>query len=129
MVLIGSLAGRIGEKVTVAIGALFGSVYFFILAFSQSLPVLYGVHLLYAVFVAALQGVAMAYVQSMLAHRIGMGGSLYFAVLNLGGLVGILAPILVTGYDQSFFIISAALCLVGAALLMFGDRIPRRVAA
>jgi SET family sugar efflux transporter-like MFS transporter len=122
MVLIGSLSGRIGEKVTIAVGALFGAVYFFILSFSQSLPVLYGAHLLYAVFVAALQGVAMAYVQSMLAHRMGMSGSLYFAVLNVGGLVGILAPLFVTGYDQSVFIISAVLCLAGAALLMLGDR-------
>lgn len=122
MSLLGSLSGRIGEKVTIAVGALFGSVYFFVLAFSQSLPVLYSVHLLYAVFVAALQGVAMAYVQSMLAHRTGMSGSLYFAVLNVGGLVGIFAPLLVTGYDQSVFITSAALCLVGAALLMLGDR-------
>jgi SET family sugar efflux transporter-like MFS transporter len=122
MVLIGSLSGRIGEKVTIALGALFGSGYFFILSFSQSLPVLYGAHLLYAVFVAALQGVAMAYVQGMLAHRTGMGGSLYFAVLNVGGLVGILAPIFVIGYDQSVFIISAALCLAGAALLIFSDR-------
>jgi hypothetical protein len=59
----------------------------------------------------------------MLAHRTGMGGALYFAILNVGGLVGILAPLLVTGYDQSVFLIAAVLCLVGAALLMFGDRI------
>jgi SET family sugar efflux transporter-like MFS transporter len=123
MVLMGSLSGRIGERVTIAVSALFGAIYFIILSFSQSLPVLYGVHLLYAVFVAALQGVAIAYVQNMLAHRTGMGGSLYFAVLNVGGLIGILAPLLVTGYDQSVFLIAAVLCLVGAALLMFGDRI------
>jgi MFS transporter, SET family, sugar efflux transporter len=125
MVAMGSLSSRIGEKVTIAISALFGAIYFFILSFSQSLPVLYSVHLLYAVFVAALQGVAIAYVQSMLAHRTGMGGALYFAVLNVGGLVGILAPLLVTGYDQSVFLIAAVLCLAGAALLMFGDRIRR----
>lgn len=123
MSLMGTLSGRIGEKVTIALGALFGAVYFFVLAFSQSPPVLYGVHLLYAVFVAALQGVAMAYVQSMLAHRLGMGGSLYFAVLNVGGLLGVFAPLFVTGYDQSVFLISAVLCLIGAALLMFGDRL------
>jgi SET family sugar efflux transporter-like MFS transporter len=129
MVLMGSLSGRIGEKVTIAGGALFGAIYFFVLSFSQSLPVLYSVHLLYAVFVAALQGVAMAYIQNMFAHRTGMSGSLYFAVLNLGGLVGIFAPLLVTGYDQSVFIISAVLCLAGAALVLFGDRILPRSAA
>lgn len=122
MSLLGTLSGRIGEKTTIALGATFGAVYFFVLAFSQSLPVLYGVHLLYAVFVAALQGVAMAYVQSMLAHRIGMSGSLYFAVLHVGGLVGVFAPLFVTGYDQSVFLISAVLCLAGAALLMFSNR-------
>ncbi|MBC8171094.1 MAG: MFS transporter [Anaerolineae bacterium] len=122
MGLVGYLASRIGEKAAIAIGAVFGAVYFVILSFSQVLPLLYFAHLLYAVFLASLLGVAMAYVQSLLAHRSGMGGSLYMAVMNVGTLIGILSPVFVTGYEQTIFIIPAVLCLAGAALLMFGDR-------
>ena len=69
-----------------------------------------------------LYGVAMAYIQNLMEHRVGMGGSLYLSALNLGSLVGILSPLLVVGYDQTLFILPALLCLIGAALLMLGDR-------
>jgi SET family sugar efflux transporter-like MFS transporter len=132
MGLMGYLASKIGEKNAIAIGALTGAAYSFILSFAQSLPVLYLANVLWAVFVAALLGVAMAYIQGLLSHRAGMGGSLYVVTLNVGSLVGILAPLLVTGYDPSIFIIAAVLCLAGAALLMMGDRtaqIERRLRA
>jgi hypothetical protein len=44
------------------------------------------------------------------------------AVQNLGTLIGILSPLLVTGYDQTIFVIPTILCVIGAGLLMFGDR-------
>lgn len=122
MSLVGVLASRTGEKAAISVGAIFGAVYFFILSFSGSLPTLYGAHLLYAVFGAALQGVAMAYVQSMLQRRAGMGGSLYFALLNLGSLIGILTPLLVVGFDQSVFLAPGVLCLAGAVMLLVGSR-------
>ncbi len=116
------LSSKFGEKKVIAAGSLVGAVYYFIMASTQSLPVMYATQVLYAVFVAALLGVAMAYIQNLLAHRAGMGGSLYVAVLNLGSLVGILSPLLVTGYDQKIFVIPAILCVVGAVLLLVGDR-------
>ncbi|MBX3065202.1 MAG: MFS transporter [Anaerolineae bacterium] len=122
MGLAGYASSKIGEKTTIALGALTGAVYFVILSFTQSLPLLYFAHVLYAVFVAVLLGVAMAYVQGMLADRAGLGGSLYVAVFNTGSLVGILSPLLTAGYDQKVFVIPAILCVVGAALLMVGDR-------
>jgi hypothetical protein len=64
----------------------------------------------------------MAYVQGLLAHRSGMGGSLYMAVLSVGTLIGIVSPSLIAGYSQTIFVIPAVLCLVGAAMLMLGDR-------
>lgn len=132
MGLVSYLASRIGEKGAISIGALFGTAYFVILSTSQSLPMLYFAHVLYAVFLASLLGVAMAYVQGLMAHRSGMGGSLYMAVMNVGTLIGILTPVFVTGYSQTIFVIPAGLCLVGAAVLMFGDRttqIERRIRA
>lgn len=120
--LLGYLSSKIGEKLAISIGALVGALYFIILSFTQLLPVLYLANVLYAVFVAALFGVAMAYVQGLLYNRPGTGGSLYVAVLQAGSLVGILSPLLVTGYDQRIYVIPAILCVTGAALLMIGDR-------
>lgn len=120
--LLGYIASRIGEKATISIGSLVGAFCFVMLSFSDTLPILYLSQLLYAVFVAALLGVAMTYVQSLLSHRVGMGGSLYMAVLNVGTLIGILTPLLTEGYSQQVFIVPAILCVAGAALLMFGDR-------
>ena len=99
-----------------------GGLCFLLLTFTQSLAMLYVIQVLYAVFVAAMVGVAMAYVQGMFPDRIGMGGSVYMALFNLSSLIGILSPLLVTGYDQTVFLIPAVLCVVGAALLMVGDR-------
>jgi SET family sugar efflux transporter-like MFS transporter len=122
MGIMGYLSSRIGEKSTIIIGTLVGAVYFGILSVSQSLPTLYAAHALYAFYIAGMAGVAMAYIQGLLAHRAGMGGSLYMAVQNLGTLIGILSPLLVSGYDQTIFVIPTILCVVGAGLLAFGDR-------
>lgn len=122
MGLLGYLSSKIGEKIVIAASALTGALYFVVMAFSQSLPILYGAQIFYAINVAALYGVAMAYVQRLLGERAGLGGGLYMMVLQFGSLVGILGPLLVTGYDQRIFIIPAILCVVGAVVLMIGDR-------
>jgi len=122
MSMMGYLSSKIGEKATISIGALVGALYYVIMSFSQSLPLLYAAHVLYAVFIAALLGVAMAYVQNLMAHRAGMGGSLYMAVFSVGNLIGIFSPLLVHDYDQTIFIAPIFLCIAGAALLMLGDR-------
>ena len=64
----GYLSSKIGEKATISLGALVGAVYFGIMSFSQSLPLLYAAHVMYAIFIAALLGVAMAYVQGLVAN-------------------------------------------------------------
>ncbi len=122
MSMMGYLSSKIGEKATISIGALVGALYYAIMSFSQSLPLLYFAHILYAVFIAALLGVAMAYVQGLMANRAGLGGSLYMAVFYIGNLIGIFLPLLVHDYDQTIFIAPIILCVAGAAILMFGDR-------
>lgn len=92
------------------------------LAVAQSLALYYLAQVVYAVFNAALLGLAMAYIQNLLSHRAGMGGSVYVAITNVGAFVGLLAPLVITGIDQRVFVIPAMLCIAGAALLMVGDR-------
>ncbi len=122
MSLMGSIAGRIGEKWAITIGALIGVAYYVVMSFSQSLPLLYLSNIVYALFTGATAGVAMVYLQNMMAHRVGIGGSLYMTLFNLGNLIGLLAPLLVKDYDQSIFIAPIVLCLIGALLMIFGDR-------
>ena len=122
MGMMGYVSSRIGAKVTISLGALVGAFYYVVMSFSQSLPLIYVVHVLYAIFVAVLMGVGMAYVQGLVKNRAGLGGSLFMVVFNVGNLIGILAPLLVKDYDQTIFIAPIILCLVGAVLLMFGDK-------
>ncbi|MEP6986372.1 MAG: MFS transporter [Chloroflexota bacterium] len=118
----GYVASKIGEKATISIGAVVGALFYAVMSFSQSLPLLYIAHIFYAIFVAVVVGVGMAYVQNLVKNRAGLGGSLFMVVFNVGSLIGILAPLLVKDYDQTIFIAPIILCLVGAAMLMFGDR-------
>lgn len=122
MGLMGSVAGRIGEKKAIAIGSLIGAAYYVVMSFSQSLPLLYVSNIVYALFTGATVGVAMVYLQNMMAHRVGIGGSLYMTLFNVGNLIGILVPLLIHDYDQTIFIAPIILCVVGAVLLMVGDR-------
>jgi len=122
MSVMGYVAGKIGEKSAISIGAVVGALYYVVMSFSQSLPLLYVANAVYAVFVGATAGVAMVYMQHLMGRRAGMGGSLYMTVFNTGNIIGILAPLLVHDYDQTIFIAPIAMCLAGAALLTFGDR-------
>lgn len=122
MGIMGYVAGRLGEKNAISIGALVGAAYYVVMTFSQSLPLLYLSNIVYAIFTGATAGVAMVYLQNLMAHRVGIGGSLYMTVFNVGNLIGILVPLLVQDYDQTIFIAPIILCVAGAALLMLGDR-------
>jgi len=120
--IMGYVAGQIGEKRAIAIGSLIGAAYYVVMSFSQSIPLLYISNIVYALFTGATAGVAMVYLQNMMAHRVGIGGALYMTLFNVGNLIGILVPLLVQNYDQNIFIAPIILCVLGAALLIFGDR-------
>jgi MFS family permease len=117
MVAMGALAARIGERWTVILGALSGAAYFVILACSQSLAALYLANILWAVFIGALMGVAMAYLQHLVHHRPGLGGAMFPVTINTGAVAGIFLPLIVTGYQPSIYWIGALLCVVGAIML------------
>jgi hypothetical protein len=89
---VGYLATRIGEARMISLGALTGAAYFCVLALSRSLPVLYAVNVFYAVFIAALMGVAMSFVYRLVSDRAGLGGALYLATFSGGTLFGAVLP-------------------------------------
>ncbi|MCA0454592.1 MAG: MFS transporter [Chloroflexi bacterium] len=122
MGLMGYVAGKFGEKNAIAIGAFVGAAYYLVMSFSQSLPLLYTSNVVYALFTGATAGVAMVYLQHLMGHRRGLGGSLYMTLFNVGNLIGILAPLLVQNYDQRIFIAPVLLCFGGAVLMLVGDR-------
>jgi len=124
MVVVGSLASRVGEKRTIFAGALLGAGCFALMALFPNLPMLFLTNILYAVFVAMLLGVAMAYIQGLLVHRPGLGGSLFLLTRNFGALIGTFVPLAVPGYSPAIFFLPGALCLAGA-LLMLGGSVPR----
>jgi MFS family permease len=125
MVVVGSLAARIGERVTIVAGAVWGAVCFALMGLFPNLPVLFVTNVAYSVFVAMLLGVAMAYIQGLLVNRPGLGGSLFILTRNVGALIGTLVPLAVPGYSPLIFLLPAALCGAGA-LLMAGPGFLRR---
>jgi len=118
MILVGSLAVRFGERRTIVVGALLGAACFVVMAVFPSLAVMFLANVAYAFFIAMLMGVAMAYIQGMLAHRPGLGGSLYVLTMNVGALIGTFAPVVVTGYSPATFFLPAGLCVLGAVLMV-----------
>jgi MFS transporter, SET family, sugar efflux transporter len=126
MGLVGRIAYKIGNHTTIAIGALIGTLYYVMMALSQSLTVLYLAQVIYAFYVAALMGVGMAYVQSMLANRAGLGSSVYVACLQVGSMVGILGPLVIPGINQTIFFAPAVMCLVGVVILAVSGLLDKR---
>ena len=118
LIVVGALAVRIGEERTITAGALVGAGCFLLMALVPTLPAMLVANLFYSLFIAALAGVAMAYVQGLLSHRPGMGGSLYLVTSNLGALIGISAPLLIPGYSPELFFLPSLLCLAGALFLV-----------
>jgi SET family sugar efflux transporter-like MFS transporter len=124
---VGYIATRIGETRTISLGALVGAAYFGVLSLSRSLTVLYAANVLYAVFVAALMGVAMSFVFRLLPDRAGISGALYLATFSGGTLFGAVSPLVVTGYSPSVFLVSVVLCVAGSVLILAANA-RRRVA-
>ena len=116
--LVGYIATRIGEARTISFGALVGAAYFSVLSLSRSLTVLYAANVLYAVFIAALMGVAMSFVFRLMPDRAGIGGALYLATFSGGTLFGAVSPLVVTGYNPDVFLVSVVLCMSGSALIL-----------
>lgn len=118
LILVGYLSSLIGERHTIITGALAGIVYFVIMASTTSLTVLFFAQIIYAFFISTLFGVGMTYVQGLIPSRVGLGGSLYMNAMQIGSLIGLVAPLFVAGYTPAVFLAPAGLCAAATILLL-----------
>lgn len=118
MFVMAHVAMKIGERITIFIGALVGSFYFLMMSLTESLMIFYALQVVYAIFISTLLGVAMAYVQNLIKNLAGFAASIYMNATQVGALVGYIAPLFVSGYDPKIFLISGALCLCGALVII-----------
>lgn len=98
--------------------ALVGVVSFAVTAAFATLPALLLSQLLYAPFTAALQAYGPVLLGRLLAGGLPAGAGLFAALMQLGSLIGILAPLTVPGYHSTLFWIAAAFCATAATALL-----------
>lgn len=111
---------RYGSRTALVFVCLAGAMSFLLVAVSSGYPVLLGSQVVYAVFTAGFQSIGMVLLGEALRSGMGGGAALYTALVQVGSTIGIVAPLLVPGYDPAVFLIAVAFCGVAAALLLPG---------
>jgi SET family sugar efflux transporter-like MFS transporter len=115
----GALAGRVPLSRLVRGGAVCGVLCYGSVALAQHVAVLYSVQLLNAVFIAAVSGLGISYVQDMLPDQPGRASTLFSNTFPIGAVLA--GPMF--GLAQHFgyrlaYVLSTALCLAGLLLLV-----------
>lgn len=101
-----------------ALGALLGAVSFALTAMLGSIAAVFVAQVLFAVFTAAYQSLSPVVLGELLGDGLAGGTGLFAGLLQVGSLVGVVAPLAVSGYDRSLFWIAVGLCAVPALLLV-----------
>ncbi|MEU8478204.1 hypothetical protein [Streptomyces hygroscopicus] len=116
------LLGRLGDRrpAPLLLGAagVVGVLSFAVSAGFASLDTLLLSQLLYAPFTAALQALGPLLLGRLLVGGLPAGAGCFAALMQLGSLIGILAPLTVPGYSPGLFWIAAAFCAVAATVLL-----------
>ncbi|MFJ4513606.1 hypothetical protein [Streptomyces sp. NPDC088816] len=116
------LLGRLGERrsapLLLGAAAVIGVLSFTVSAAFSSVGSLLTSQLLYAPFTAALQALGPLLLGRLLTGGLPAGAGLFAALMQLGSLIGILAPLAVPGYSPGLFWVAAAFCTVAAAVLL-----------
>ncbi|MDN3060075.1 hypothetical protein ACFV4E_15645 [Streptomyces hygroscopicus] len=116
------LLGRLGDRrpAPLLLGAagVVGVLSFAVSAGFASLDTLLLSQLLYAPFTAALQALGPLLLGRLLVGGLPAGAGFFAALMQLGSLIGILAPLTVPGYSPGLFWIAAAFCAVAATVLL-----------
>jgi SET family sugar efflux transporter-like MFS transporter len=117
---LGALAGRIPVRRLVLGGALCGVLYFGLVALAHDVALLFAGQILNALFIAAVSGVGMSYMQDMLPGQPGRASTLFSNTFPVGAVLA--GPMF--GLAQHFgyrlaYVLATALCLAGLLQLAF----------
>ncbi|GAA0429225.1 MFS transporter [Leifsonia naganoensis] len=124
--------GRIGDRARsvtpLMLVAFVGACSMLLVAAGTSLWILITSQILYAFFTSGFQlfGVQRFVEATQHAER---GASLYQGSLQIGGLVGILLPLLIAGYGPGIFVVGAVLCATALVTLLLNARQGRKIDA
>ncbi len=114
---IGHICDRVGARraltAVAAIGALSCAVMF---AAPQAVALI-AAQIFYAVFTAGFQSIGLVLVGQLVLGDLGGGAAVYVSVVQIGSLLGILAPLAVPGYSAWIFLLAAGMCAVSALIL------------
>lgn len=110
---LGRAGHRIGTELALAGVAIAGAVSFIVPGLIHTHAALFVSQALYAVFAAGFQLLGMVQLGRLLPSGTEGGAALYTATIQLGTVVGAVAPLLAPGYSPTIFLIASALC--GAA--------------
>jgi len=128
MLSLGALATRIPLRRLVLAGAASGAVYYGLATATSSIWLLVAGQLVDALFIAAVSGVGISYVQDMLPGQPGRASTLYSNAFPIGAVLA--GPLF--GLAQQFgyrlaYAMATALCLAGLLLLAVvrNDHVPR----
>ena len=116
------LLGRLGEHRSapslLGTAAVMGVLSFTMNAVFSTIGSLLMSQLLYAPFTAALQALGPVLLGRLLPGGLPVGAGFFAALMQLGSLMGILAPLTVPGYKPGLFWIAGVFCAVAAAVLL-----------
>jgi SET family sugar efflux transporter-like MFS transporter len=116
---LGALAGRVSLRLLVLGGAVCGILYYATVSLSHHVAVLFAGQILNAIFIAAVSGLGMSYVQDMLPGQPGRASTLFSNTFPIGAVLA--GPMF--GLAQHFgyrlaYVLATVLCLAGFGLLV-----------
>ncbi|GAA2496185.1 sugar efflux transporter [Winogradskya humida] len=123
MLALGALSTRVRLGRLLFTGALSGVAYYALIAVSTNIATLFGGQLLNAVFISAISGLGISYMQEMLPRHPGRATTLFSNSFPLGAMLA--GPLL--GLSQQFgyrlaYVLCAFLCLAGLVVLLLVRR-------
>lgn len=119
-------ADRLGSRAALLAVCTAGAASFGLTIVGTGYPLLLASQIVYAVYAAGFQSIGMVLLGQSMRSGLGGGASLYTAVVQVGGTVGVLAPLLVPGYSAAVFVIALAFCLAAGGLLTVDPMLRRR---
>lgn len=118
---------KFGSVRTLVAVCLVGTLSFLLVAVDTGNAGLLVAQVLYAVFTAGFQSIAVVLLGQVMRSGVSGGIGLFVAIFQLGAVVGVAVPLVVPGYSAAIFWIGCGLCLLAATavLTVSGELEPR----